>query len=321
MRFLTYDELQPSMETTRAATNIGSFGRFLTPREIRSWRSHGAFAEYVGVFAVERGEVVGHTFVSRPPYTYPDGSRGRIAGVALVGSRPDRSGRGIARQMIEEVHRREREEGIEHIALWTNRSWGAHGVYERLGYRDVFLNPFAVRAVPRPRGRARRVSRTRAARRTDLPALDVLHSRATRGRVGFTPRLPGTLAKQAAMDELDAKKELIVVPRVGRTRGYARVEVDHDRIRCSELLAEGPTAARSLLDALEEKARGRVLAWNLSPLRDLRSELEARKYFLVRAGWYVFMARSVRHESSTASVRGALGVQDPRWTVHETDRF
>ncbi|MDE1820058.1 MAG: GNAT family N-acetyltransferase [Euryarchaeota archaeon] len=309
------------MEASRAATHLGAFGGFLSPSEVAIWRRLGSFSDYVGVFAVEAGQVLGHAYALRLPYTYPDGRVERVSGVAGVGSRPDHRGRGLARRMLEEIHRRERKEGIDHIALWTNRSWGAHGIYERLGYQDVYGIPLAVRAVPRTMRPASNTVRVRHGRVTDLPRLEEVHVRATRGRIGFTPRLPRSLVAEHKARALDPPKDLLVATDGGRPVGYARVEEDPSRVRCPELLTEGPGAALALIEAMERRGRGRMCTWCLSAVADQGAELRRRGYLFVPTGWYGMMACRLRGEANASQVRAELGVDQPRWVVHRGDQF
>ncbi len=148
MKLVGFDELPDSYDSDRALVQLAAFGGFLNRRRIDLWRRRtSVFADYFGIFAVDAGTVVGQTFVLRIPYTFPHGTES-ISGIAGVATRLDHARTGVARRILEEVHRREREAGIGYSTLWTNRSWGAHRLYEKLGYRDVYAPPGAVRVPP-----------------------------------------------------------------------------------------------------------------------------------------------------------------------------
>ena len=160
MKLLTFDELSDRQHTDRSLVQAAAFGGAFDRRRVEIWRRRTkVLADYVGIFAVDRGTVVGHAFVERIPYAFPGGTE-TITGIASVATRSDRARAGVARLVLEEIHRREREAGIRHAALWTNQSWGAHRLYEKLGYRDIHVPVLAVRASPGP---ARRPGRTRGA--------------------------------------------------------------------------------------------------------------------------------------------------------------
>lgn len=321
MRLVPYDDLRPEWDASRAATSLSAFGTYLSRPKMEAWRRSGMLSDYVGIFAVEREQVLGHAIAVRVPYTYPDGSVQRISGVAFVGSRPDESGRGIARRILEEIHRRERRAGHDHVALWTNRSWGAHGIYERLGYHNVFQSPLAVSPVNRPPARSKGPV-VAAGKGSDLPKLDRLHTEATRGRRGFTPRLPNFMVDEQRTWNVDPRTNLLVAREKGRIVGYARLDVDKLRAVCRELVSTRPEAARALIEAVERKAPpASVAAFTLSSVRDEGEELRRRGYFFVAAGWYVFMARRLRGEVGAKETARDLGTDDPRWVVHAGDQF
>ncbi len=321
MRLVTYDDLQPEWEASRAATQLSAFGSFLPKTSIEAWRKQGSLSDYVGVFAVEREQVIGHAITVRLPYTYPDGAVHRISGVAMVGSRPDESGRGIARRILEEIHRRERRAGFDHITLWTNRSWGSHGIYERLGYHDIFQSPVAVSRLAQAPARSK-PPQVRPATPADLPVLDRLHGEATHGRWGFTPRPPNFLVDEHRIFHTDPKTNFLVAREGRRVTGFARVDADKFRAICRELVVTRPSAAEALIGAVEQKApMASVAAFTLSSVRDQGEELRGRGYFFVPAGWYVLMARPLRGEGGAKEVAHELGTDDPRWVVHAGDQF
>ncbi len=112
MRFRTYDELTPSMEVDRSLLHLAAFNGVFARRSVDIWRRRAkAFAEYVGLFAEERGRLVGQMFVLRIALTLPSG-RETVTGIAGVGTRPDRGGTGVARRLLTEAHHREKEAGI-----------------------------------------------------------------------------------------------------------------------------------------------------------------------------------------------------------------
>jgi GNAT superfamily N-acetyltransferase len=222
MRFLTFDELTTSMELDRTLLQLTSFGGAYPRRSVEIYRKRTkSVPDYVGIFAVERGRLIGQTFVLRIPYTFPGGTEW-VSGIAAVGTRPDRGRSGIARGILTEIHRREREAGIRFSTLWTNRSWGAHRLYEKLGYRDVYSAPWAVHAPLRRRPPASPA--LRSGRRTDLTGIEQLYAQEAAGRIGFLRGATGYLATAVAAHELDPKSELIVARSEGQLRGYASME-------------------------------------------------------------------------------------------------
>lgn len=316
----TFDELDPSLEAQRALLQLTAFGGLFGRRPLERWRKLSeAMADYVGVFAVERGEVIGQTFVVRLPYEFPEGPD-VVGGIAAVATRPDLGQRGIARKVLEEVHRREHEAGADRCLLWTNRSWRAHGLYERLGYRDLYDIPTAVK-VPGPgRRRAARLA-LRPARSQEAEAIEELHARVGEGKLGFVRRPRGSLRAAIATEELDPRTGVLVSRRGRELSGYAVVPKEPYRTGCGELVTTSPALGRQYLDALERRAGDRTLVLQYSVVHEHRKELLRRGYAILDASWFVLMGRSWDGPATPASLHRAFGTREARFRCFVGDRF
>jgi GNAT superfamily N-acetyltransferase len=320
MRFRTFDELTPAMDADRLLVHLAALGGATDRRSVERWRRRSdLFAEYVGVFAVEAGRVVGQTLVKRLTYTFADRTE-RIGAVASVAVRPDRARGGLARRLLAEVDRREREAGIRYVALWTNRSWGAHRLYEKLGYEDTYTFPWAVRR-PRPGRSARRGGAVSPARARELAALDRLHDRRARGRVGFCRRPRSFLPIAATNGELDPATELLIAREGGRIVGYAHVLSNGVRTICGELIADSEPVLEQLIEGVEARAGENAVAFQHTPVSDARSLLHRRGYSVLAAGWYVFMTHAIDGPWSARSARSTFLPDDPRFLCGSADRF
>jgi len=321
MRLLTFDELTAPMQAERLAIHLASLGGATDRRAVGLWRRRSdLYADYVGVFAVEGGHVLGQTYVKRLAYTFADGTE-TVGAIASVGTHPGRARHGVARRILEEVHRREREAGLRYVSLWTNRSWGAHHLYESLGYRDVYPVPWGVLphgARPSGRKRGRGVS---PGRREDLPELDRFHETRARARLGFCHRPRRFLEILGTLRELDPEKELLVVRDRHGIRGYALVEREATRMLCGELLADTPRVQRLLVAEVERRSRGAAVAFVLSAASDARSLLRRRGYRGLDAGWYVYMACDLRERWSERAARRRFDTLDRRFLCMQSDRF
>jgi GNAT superfamily N-acetyltransferase len=321
MRFLAFDELTPEMDTERLLIHAASLGGAVDRNIVRVWqRRSSLYADYVGVFAVERGHVVGQTYVKRLRYTFRDGTE-TVGAVASVGGHPGFARRGIARRILREVHRREREAGIPFITLWTNRSWGAHRLYEELGYRDVYQVPWALRLWPGRIPRRSRPAGVRPGRPEDLPEIDRLHDALAAERLGFVHRPRRFLETGADVRDFDPAKELVVLRRGGRLRGYALPQRSGVRAMCGELFADSAGTRRALVDEIERRSPGRIVAFQQTPVTDLAAELARRGYSALRAGWYVYMVADLRGAGRERDARVRFATTDPRFLCMQADRF
>lgn len=307
------------MEADRTLIHLASFGGTFPSRSIDLWRRRTkTFADYVAVFAEERGRLLGQTFVLRIPYTFPDGTE-LVSGVAAVGTRPDRGRAGIARALLTEVHRREREAGIRFSTLWTNRSWGAHGLYEVLGYRDVYSPPWVVH--PASRTFPRRPRGVRPARRQELADLEQLHARQAEGRLGFLREPNGYLAVGTAAGDIHPAKELVVVRTARRLRGYAHLGSDPYRTICGELVATSRPARQALVSEVRRRAKRTAFAFQHTPVSDAPEMFRGRGYSAVPTGWYVLMAHSLGRTWSPRAAVAQFATSDPRFLCMSGDRF
>jgi GNAT superfamily N-acetyltransferase len=319
MRFLTFDELTPSMEVDRTLIHLTSFGGAFPRQSIEVWRRRmKSFADYVGIFAVERGRLLGQTIVQRIPYTFSAGKE-VVSGIAAVGTRPDRRRSGVARAILTEIHQREKDAGIRFSTLWTNRSWGAHALYEKLGYRDVYSAPWAVHA---PLGRRLPKSRgVRSARRSELTNLERLHAQQAQGRLGFLREPNGYLRAAVEAHELDPSKDLIVVRSDGQVRGYAVLESTSHRVICGELVADSRTIRKRLVSEIERRAGSRPFAFQHTPVTDAPELFRGSGFSTVPCGWYVYMASALGRTWTPRAAISQFATTDRRFLCMSWDRF
>ena len=134
LRILEFGELPASLEPQAHLLDVAvgwsplDFGRVNEAIKLGYPR-----ADYVGVYAVEKNEIQSVVRVLRVPYTLADGTSETISAIAAVVTRRDRSGKGLARELLEEVHRREAAAGIRFATLWTGLSIFAHNLYKSMG--------------------------------------------------------------------------------------------------------------------------------------------------------------------------------------------
>lgn len=320
MKLLTYDELPEASDSGRGLVHIAAFGGFPRRRAIAMVRRQSTrLAEYVGVFAVERGEVIGQAWVEHFPYTFPHGTE-TVSGIAGVATRLDRARSGIARQILEEIHRRERESGISYSTLWTNRSWGAHRLYETLGYRDIYQPPFAVRVGPTRNSSSGR-ARIRPGRSSDLDVIEELHARFGAGRWGFATRERGLNRLSERTGDFHPKKQLLVITVDGRPRGYAIVDRTPDRTVCGELVAGSASLRSRLGTAVEARAGSGAVAFRDGAVDSAGPGLRARGYAVAPAGWFGLMGMPFSRPKTQATVVREFGAGGSRFLCFHGDRF
>lgn len=295
-----------------------------TPQDIAFVRHFRALrlpvAEYYAVYAIDEGRILSRVEVVRPQFTSEGGSE-VVCGLADVSTRPDSVRRGLAGRLIREVHRRESALGLRWSFLWTRRSWGAHSLYERLGYRDVYSPPSALRpsARRRPRPLPSGYEWVPATRR-DIPTLERTFRRSTKGRLGFIARPPGLLAARIRMGWRVPENHRILLHR-GTAAGYAHLVFAPWHVGANEVLVDSPEHVVPMIDALESTAPERSISLGSTTfVRDAQRELERRGYSIYPLAHLTLMARRLTRERRP--VEDPVRVcADPRFSCHRGDTF
>ena len=318
MRIIDHDELAPSME---AQVHLLDMSAGWAPMDFKSIeharRSGYPSADYVGVYAVEGREVLSEVRVIRIPFTTPGLTTEIASGIQGVATRRDRSGRGLARKLLEEVHRREKAAGIRLALLWTGHAMVAHGLYNSLGYVDVHTPKIAVRFCGGRRGEPSGYE-LRKVREKDAETIAALHTEATKGRIGFTPRAAGLLS---SLFELGfVKPESIrMILRDGRAVGYVMLESNPLWTRFDEVVFCRGAKLGDILDLLESEAPNRWLLLRNTFVQDASPLLRRRRYALSDHAYYGLLAAPL--QGSASRFTRALGTSDPRFSCQYLDYF
>ena len=120
MRILDYDELPSGVEGQAQLLDMSAGWGPMDFRRVGDARRIGyPAADYFGVYAVEGGEVLSMVRVLRLPFTTPKGVE-KIGAIQGVVTRRDRARRGLARKLIEEVHK-PREGGRKQVCAALDR--------------------------------------------------------------------------------------------------------------------------------------------------------------------------------------------------------
>ena len=249
-------------------------------------------SEYFGIYVAEAGRLLSKVETVLNSFTLGDHQE-TVVGITGVITDPDAGRRGLARAAFEEVHRREKRAGRDWAFLWTRRTWGAHRLYEKLGYRDVFFPPSAARRAPVRRSLRRRAkdARLRVAHARDAPLLERLLATSTQGRIGFLPRFSGSFRFKFEVGWRTPENHL-VLETGGRPVGYAHIASTPAALTANEVLTVTPELGAEMVHALERVAAGRWLCFAQTTFAsDHRQQLYARGYGLVPSSHLTLMAK------------------------------
>jgi GNAT superfamily N-acetyltransferase len=291
--------------------------RFL--RRLRALPS--AASDYYAVYAVENGQLLSRIETLHLPFVGRAGVQS-VVGISDVVTRPDAVGRGFARSLLREVHRRELALGRKWSFLWTHRSWGAHALYESLGYEDVYSPPSAVG----PFGSRRRPGlppgyRSTRERSPTGKRLERILASATAGRFGFRPRTPGSFRTKYLLGWRKPENHLLLW-KGSSAVGFAHIpEATRWCLGINEVVVEGSEHEEAMLRALELTAGRRPLAMqSTSFVDDGRELLQRNGYLRVDPSHRVLMAkRLVSRPNAGEDLRTLFS--DSELSLHRGDMF
>jgi len=278
-------------------------------------------SDYYAVCAVQDGQVLSRVETLQLTFRGIEGPQ-TVAGISDVATRPDGLGRGFARSLLREVHRRELGLGRRWSFLWTHRTWGAHRLYESLGYEDVYSPPNALKEVPRTTRRSPPSGyRWRVAGAGDAERLDGLLHRSTRRRRGFVPRFRGSARIRFRLGWRKPRDHRFLTAG-SRAVGYVHLpDTSSWNVTANEVVLTSPDHFGPMLDALEGLARGRWLTiQGTSFVRDAETILAARGYAIYPSSHVVLMAKPLRASASRGEDLRKV-FRDPRFSSHRGDMF
>jgi GNAT superfamily N-acetyltransferase len=287
----------------------------------RARRAKLPASDYYAVYAVEDGKVLSRVESLQLPFAGV-ARREVVVGISDVLTRPEGIGRGLARGLLDEVHRRERRRGRRWSFLWTRRSWGAHRLYESMGYEDVYSYCSAV-AEPSTSARRRAVRNYRLSPENSATGirLERLLAEGTSGRLGFVPRAPDSFRTRFLLGWRKPGSHRLLF-RGERAVGYAHVS-DESRwnLSVNEVVVTEPTDREPMLERLEGLAGRRRLTFQATTfVRDAGALLLARKYQILPMSHAVLMAKDLTSRRPVGSELRSV-FTDPRFSCHRGDMF
>ncbi len=288
----------------------------------RVQRSGIPTADYFGVYAVEDDQILAHVECIHPVVTTEEGPQ-TVLGVADVLTRPDVMGRGLATALIEDAHRRAKEDGRRWAMLWTHQSWGAHRLYLRMGYRNVYSPPAALRQIPRSAKRQTpREYSWAAATKKDLVRIERLQVAGSRGRIGFVPRPRGIFRARFRLGFRTPAQHWIL-RRGSSDVGYAYITPGTGSLWAHEVVVSAPEHSEPIVRSLEASAAGQWLTLGTTTfVTDATPLLARRGYAIYPSSHRVLMARPLdRDISKKDSQRFERTFSAPNFSCHRGDMF
>ena len=318
MRILEFDELPKDAEPQAQLLDLSAtwapndFARFSEARKI-GYPS----ADYAGVYAVEKGEVLSAIRVLRLPYATQEGVK-QIAGIQGVVTRRDSGRRGLARLLLQDVHKRVKGAGSSYSLLWTGRGQVAFSLFERMGYQDVYTPELATLHIGRRRDNPGRYT-VKSIRNDRVDILEELHSRSMDGRLGFALRPRGVIRSLIHLGFLPAGS-LHTIHLDGELVGYALLQRHSTWCSLDELVLGAKISLKEVLPTLEAAApQGGWFVIRNTSVRDALPLLRRRGYHYSPLSYYGLLAMPL--ERSGGEIMDELGTRSPLFTCQQLDYF
>jgi GNAT superfamily N-acetyltransferase len=318
LRILTHDELPDSADTQvqlmALSANWGIFDR----NQIRKAREAGIpTSDYLAVYAVEGDEVLAKVNVFHFDVETTNGPETMTA-VTGVLTRRDKSRQGLSRQLFLDMHRREKESGIRHSILWTQRHNKAHNLYESLGYRDVYGPKIAI-VKPKEKDEQQDTNiKIRDTTTEDVRMIDTLHSKITRGRLGFSHRYNGFWNIWINILGTDKASDFKLFTRHDEPMGYALFQKNAGWMSSYEVVVE-PQYSEQAIELLEKEAKGSWLVLGDTFVMDNQSLLTKRGYSFGNYSYTTLMGASL--DDPNEDMVKLLGSDNEKFVCHYGDHF
>lgn len=320
MQIFSLSELGPEHEIGVAALQEAAFGYLGGTQDLRRKISLGIpYSSYAALYAVEGSEVLSMVEVPRMIFLTRHGPV-LMGGFACVCTRPDQARRGVATSVLTEVLRREREDGIRYMLLWTGRAMVAHSLYERLGFTDVFATPAAYRRITSksepPAGYS-----VGNPNEDELVTLESLRDEMARGRLGFSPRFKG-LIRALVKSGAHSLSNILTISKGGGIVGYAILRpTDPASQRSWEMVAPALEDRIPLVKAVESKMTEGWFMFTTCP-GDVWSSVAVQCGYEIRPSrWGTLMACQLDGKLGDRELRHELGTDDPSFIAQEADNF
>lgn len=318
MKITDYGDLPEELESQVQLLDASTGWMPMDFRLVKEARALGyPVAPYFGVYALEENEVQSVVRVLRLPYTLSNGDRETVSAIQGVVTRREHSNKGLARTLLEEVHRREAEAGMKFVLLWTGHAIMAHNLYLSMGYSDVYTPMLAIRKCDRP-GAQLEVFRARTLLATEADAMQRLHTESTAGRVGFTPRAEGLLRALFRLGFV-APDSFRMILRGEDPVGYFQLKKEKGWVRSDEVVLSKGTDPAVALSALESECGGGWLTIMGTFVRDNPELLRERGYLLTGYSYSGLLARPLG--PGQEDVHHSLGMDQRSFTCHYLDYF
>jgi len=240
-----------------------------------------------------------------------------VSAIQGVVTRREWSRRGLARALLEEVHRREAAAGNRFSLLWMGFWNFSHTLYSLIGYADIYTPRLAMRRCDGPKSEGQKY-KLRTAKKGDATIIEKLHAESTRGRVGFTPRPKSVLPPlfKLGFVKPDAFRLILYD---GEPVGYLQMQKGRGWIKSDEVILTERADPGEVVSLLQREAAPGWLVLQGTFARDSSDLLGRLGYLFSDYAYYGLMVRPLKGVHK--DLKRELGTVNRSFTCHLLDYF
>ncbi len=315
MKYLHYDEVDPQ---DAFMLNIDALWWAMTPKRVEDYLKYDdRWSSDSFLYAVDKGKVVSQVVGLRIPTKTVEGEE-LVLGVAGVATHPSYSRKGFSTKLMQELHERSREEGLRIAFLLTRASLVAYRMYEQLGYRDVSYFLACTKKLARKKKPKKSI--LRKFKKKDVPEIDKIFKRFSRGLTGFVIRQEKYFDWRMKIAE-SLKGLTWIVETNDKVCGYIVKRESGDNLFLEEMVIPSRRIADRVLNELERGEKGDyITAFPLAGKKQLEY-VKSRGYMADQRSWGRVMATPLTKKLTYKELARLYKFNEGDFCLLELDHF
>lgn len=300
MEILTYDELD---DVQLSELTLACFNHTYSREHVENMVSSDIrMPEWGGeLYACEGDRILGTVGLLYTDIKTDDGII-KAGGIRNVCTRPSASRRGISHMLMDEAHRRMKEEGVKFSLLMTSAALVAYALYRQLGYEDVHTFPTAFKKI------SSRDTEIEFIKPPDPELVLRFYRKSVEGLNGLVVR-NDDFWKMAEARGWPENEHVRLASEDGETVGYAMYNKRRKQIDCSEIAAKDEDTLRKMIRSLGSLSNcEHVVFYYVNPVYE--PVLRELGYTVNRDNWGRMMVKELDGTEFTVEEHFHVGIYE-----------
>lgn len=248
----------------------------------------------IGFCALEGSRIIGYVGVMDIATRTLEGTTERVGGLYGVTTLPGFTRRGVFTTLMAAAHEYFKQKDYRFSLLGTSPTLIAHGLYEKLGYKDAVEYPSAYKVV---RDKSSNTGLGGLVSTFDPQRMLSIYRKATKTRTGLVIRDIAYLKMLRKVEGIKPKQCLV------GGEGYVIFKEDKSTMWVRELIATNKKETEKLVAVTEQRAK--AVVYNRAVIDEqLLETYRSRGYLVQEKGYSVMMCKPLKAEGSFTQVYG-----------------